>query len=136
MERTLIICKPDAVRRHLVGEIIRRFEDKGLKIVALKMTTIAKATAETHYEEHKDKPFFGELVSFMTGGPVVILCAEGEKVIGLARTMMGATKFTDAIPGTIRGDYAHNLTENLIHGSDSPESAARELKLFFGDEVE
>ena len=131
-QRTLIILKPDAVQRGLIGEIIGRFENKGLTVAQMKLDTISKDTAETHYGEHKDKPFYGDLVGFITGGPAVIMCIEGPEAISLCRKMMGATKFTDAEPGTIRGDFAHDLTANLVHGSDSPESAERELKLFFG----
>jgi len=131
MQRTLIICKPDAVQRKLVGEIIRRIENKGFILAGLKMSKIDKAVAEKHYAEHAGKPFFADLVSFMTGGNVVILAVDGDEVIGVMRTLMGKTKFTEAQPGTIRGDYAHSFTENLIHGSDSPESAASEIKLFF-----
>ncbi len=131
VERTLIILKPDAVQRKLCGEIIRRIENKGLNIVGMKMTQIPVATAEQHYAEHAGKGFFKDLVAFMTGSKVVLLAVEGDEAIGLMRTLMGKTKFTDAAPGTIRGDYAYSFTENLIHGSDSPESAARELKLFF-----
>ena len=131
-QRTLIILKPDAVQRGLIGEIIGRFENKGLTVAQMKLDTISKDTAETHYGEHKDKPFYGDLVGFITGGPAVVMCIEGPEAIALCRKMMGATKFTDAEPGTIRGDCAHDLTANLVHGSDSPESAERELKLFFG----
>jgi nucleoside-diphosphate kinase len=131
MQRTLIILKPDAVRRRLCGEIIRRIENKGLTIVGMKQSRIEKSVAEKHYAEHAAKPFFGDLVSFMTGGDVVILAVEGDESISVMRTLMGKTKFTDAQPGTIRGDYAYSFTENLIHGSDSPDSAARELMLFF-----
>ena len=131
-QRTLIILKPDAVKRKLVGEIIRRFENKGFAIAEMKMMTIPRQMAETHYAEHKERPFFGELVNFITGGPVVVMALEGPEAIGVARKLMGKTKFTEAEPGTIRGDYAHDLSANLVHGSDSPESAARELKLFFG----
>ncbi len=131
-QKTLIILKPDAVQRKLVGEILRRFEAKGLAIAEMKLDTISRETAETHYGEHKGKPFYDDLVGFITGGPAVILCLEGPEAIKVARLMMGATKFTDAQPGTIRGDFAHDLTANLVHGSDSPESAQREIKLFFG----
>jgi len=131
-QTTLIICKPDAVARGLVGEIIGRFEAKGLKLAQMKLETISKETAETHYGEHKGKPFYDDLVGFITGGPAVVMAIEGPEAIVLCRKMMGATKFTDAEPGTIRGDFAHDLTANLVHGSDSPESAAREIKLFFG----
>ena len=132
-QTTLIILKPDAVQRKLVGEIIRRFENKGLAIQQMKLTTISRETAETHYGEHKGKPFYEDLVGFITGGPVVVLALEGPEAVKVARKMMGATKFFEAEPGTIRGDYAHDLTANLVHGSDSPESAQRELKLFFGE---
>lgn len=132
-QKTLIILKPDAVKRKLVGEIIRRFENKGLSLSQMKLTTIGRDLAETHYGEHKGKPFYEDLVGFITGGPVVVMALEGPEAIKVARKLMGATKFTDAEPGTIRGDYAHDLTANLVHGSDSPESAQRELKLFFGE---
>ena len=132
-QKTLIILKPDAVKRGLIGEILGRFEAKGLAIARMELRTIPRDLAQTHYGEHQGKPFYDDLVSFITGGPSVVLCLEGPSAIGLARTMMGATKFTDAQPGTIRGDLAHDLTANLVHGSDSPESAQRELKLFFGE---
>ena len=131
-QKTLIILKPDAVKRKLVGEIIRRFEAKGLSIAQMKLMTVSRELAETHYGEHKGKPFYEELVGFITGGPAVAMVLEGPEAVKIARLMMGATKFTDALPGTIRGDFAHDLTANLVHGSDSPESAAREVKLFFG----
>ena len=134
-ERTLIILKPDAVQRKLCGEIIKRIENKGLDIVAMKRTTIPVATAEKHYAEHAGKGFFKDLVSFMTGSPVVIMAVEGDESITVMRTLIGKTKFTEAQPGTIRGDYAFSFTENLVHGSDSPESAKREVELFFGDEL-
>jgi nucleoside-diphosphate kinase len=134
-ERTLIILKPDAVQRKLCGEIIRRIENKGLDIVGMKRTTIPVATAEKHYAEHAGKGFFKDLVSFMTGSPVVIMAVEGDEAIVVMRTLIGKTKFTEAQPGTIRGDYAYSFTENLVHGSDSPESAKREIEIFFGDEL-
>jgi nucleoside-diphosphate kinase len=130
-QRTLIILKPDAVQRKLCGEIIRRIENKGLSLDAMKLATIPVATAEKHYAEHAGKPFFKDLVSFMTGAPVVIMAVGGDESITVMRTLIGKTKFTEAAPGTIRGDYAFSFTENLVHGSDSPESAARELALFF-----
>ena len=133
MQTTLIILKPDAVQRKLVGEIVGRFEARGLTLAQMKLMTIPRDLAETHYGEHKGKPFYEDLVGFITGGPSVVLALTGPEAIKLARTMMGATKFTDAQPGTIRGDYAHDLTANLVHGSDSPESAQREMKLFFGE---
>ena len=134
MDRTLVICKPDAVERGLAGEIVARIERKGLRLVAAELRTIDKATAERHYAEHEAKPFYGELVSFITRSPSLVLVAEGPadtwKVV---RTLMGPTNPAEAPPGTIRGDYGVLLTENLVHGSDSPESAAREIALFFPD---
>ena len=132
-ESTLLIVKPDGVRRGLVGELLRRVEAKGLTIEQLRMETIETATAEEHYGEHTEKPFFGELVAFITGGPVVLAKVTGESAISVWRTLMGPTDPIDAPPGTIRGDFATVITENIVHGSDSPESAARELKLFFGE---
>ena len=131
-QTTLIILKPDAVQRKLVGELVGRFEAKGLSLSQMKLMTIGRDLAETHYGEHEGKPFYEDLVGFITGGPVVVMALRGPEAIKVARTLMGATKFTDAVPGTIRGDYAHDLTANLVHGSDSPESAAREVELFFG----
>jgi nucleoside-diphosphate kinase len=132
-ESTLLIVKPDGVRRGLVGEVLRRVETKGLAIDALRMETIDRSTAEEHYGEHREKPFFGELVDFITSGPVVLGKVSGESAIAVWRTLMGPTNPIDAPPGTIRGDLATVITENVVHGSDSPESAARELKLFFPD---
>jgi nucleoside-diphosphate kinase len=132
-ESTLLIIKPDGVRRALIGEILRRVEDAGLTIDALRMETIDRATAEEQYGEHRDKPFFAELVDFITGGPVVVAKVTGENAISLWRELMGPTDPADAPPGTIRGDFASVITENVVHGSDSPESAVRELKLFFGE---
>ena len=132
-ESTLLIVKPDGVRRGLVGEVLRRVESKGLAIEALRMETIDRPTAEEHYGEHREKPFFGELVDFITSGPVVLGKISGEGAIAVWRTLMGPTNPIDAPPGTIRGDLATVITENIVHGSDSPESAARELKLFFPD---
>jgi nucleoside-diphosphate kinase len=132
MDRTFIICKPDAVERGLVGEILGRFEARNLKIAAAEMRTIDRATAETHYGEHADKPFFGELVEFITRGPALVAVIEGpEDTWQVARTMIGATNPRDAAPGTIRGDLGILFTENLIHGSDGPEAAQREIALFF-----
>ena len=132
MDRTFIICKPDAVERGLTGEILSRFERRNLTIVAAEMRTIDRATAEKHYGEHADKPFFGELVDFITRGPALVAVLEGpEDTWKVVRTMMGATNPRDAAPGTIRGDLGILFTENLIHGSDGPESAAREIGLFF-----
>ena len=132
-ESTLLIVKPDGVRRGLVGEVLRRVETKGLAIEQLRMETISRPTAEEHYGEHVEKPFFGELVDFITSGPVVLAKVTGVSAISVWRTLMGPTNPTDASPGTIRGDFATVITENVVHGSDSPESAARELKLFFPD---
>jgi len=131
METTLIILKPDAVDRRLVGEIISRFERKGLQIVGLKLARIPSETAARHYEAHREKPFYAGLLKFMTGGPVVLLAVAGNKAIEVARKLMGATFGHQAAPGTIRGDLGISSQFNLIHGSDSPEAAERELKLFF-----
>jgi nucleoside-diphosphate kinase len=131
-ERTLILVKPDGVRRGLVGEVISRIERKGLTVAELQMRTLDRATAEEHYAEHTDKPFFGELVAFITGGPLVAMAVEGTDAIAAMRALMGATNPIAAAPGSIRGDYATVITENIVHGSDSPTSAERELKLFFG----
>jgi nucleoside-diphosphate kinase len=130
-ESTLLIVKPDGVRRQLIGEVIGRLEAKGLRIERMRMFTIDRALAEEHYEEHRDKPFFGELVDFITGGPVVVAKVTGEQAISVWRTLMGPTNPIEAPPGTIRGDLATVITENIVHGSDSPDSAERELKLFF-----
>jgi nucleoside-diphosphate kinase len=132
-ETTLLIVKPDGVRRHLIGEVLRRVEEAGLTIQALRMEIIPRERAEEHYGEHRDKPFFGELVDFITGGPVVLAKVEGDNAIALWRELMGPTDPADAPAGTIRGDLATEITENLVHGSDSAESAAREIKLFFGN---
>ena len=132
VESTLLIVKPDGVRRGLVGDVLRRIEDKGLRIAGMRMTVIDRATAEEHYGEHREKPFFGELVEFITSGPVVVARLEGEGAIDAWRTLMGPTDPATAPPGTIRGDLGLLITENIVHGSDSPESAERELKLFFG----
>jgi nucleoside-diphosphate kinase len=131
MERSLIILKPDAVQRGLVGEIITRFERKGIQIAGMKFMKIATQLAETHYEPHKGKGFYAGLVEFMTSSPVVVIALQGKDVINISRKMMGATFGSKAEPGTIRGDYGVSNSFNLIHGSDSPESAERELKLFF-----
>ena len=132
-ESTLLIIKPDGVRRRLIGEVLRRVEEAGLTIEDLRMETIDRATAEEQYGEHRDKPFFAELVDFITGGPVVVARVTGNDAIALWRDLMGPTDPADAPPGTIRGDLATIITENVVHGSDSPESADRELKLFFGE---
>ncbi len=132
MERTLVICKPDAVERALAGEIVGRLEAKGLRLVAAELRTIARSTAADHYGEHKGKPFYEPLVEFITRGPALLLAVEGPQgTVGMVRALMGATDPRKADPGTIRGDLASDLTENLVHGSDSVESASRELGLFF-----
>ena len=132
VESTLLIVKPDGVKRALVGEVLRRVEAKGLRIAEMRMFTIDRSMAEEHYGEHREKPFFGELVDFITGGPVVAARLEGESAIEVWRTLMGPTDPVKAPPGTIRGDLGLIITENIVHGSDSPASAERELKLFFG----
>ena len=132
-QSTLLIVKPDGVRRSLIGEVLRRVEEAGLTIDELRMETIDRATAEEHYGEHRDKPFFAELVDFITGGPVVVARVSGDNAIAVWRELMGPTDPADAPPGTIRGDLAEIISENVVHGSDSQESAARELKLFFGE---
>ncbi len=131
-ETTLVLLKPDAVRRGLVAELIGRFERRGFRIRGLKQLVLERSVAEEHYAEHSERPFFGELVDFITSGPLVALALEGPGAIATVRTMMGATNPLDSAPGTIRGDYALVLSENIVHGSDSPESAARELPLYFG----
>jgi nucleoside-diphosphate kinase len=132
MDRTLVICKPDAVERGLAGEILRRLESKGLRLVAAELRTIDDDTARRHYAEHDGKPFFADLVAFITRSPSLLLVVEGpEETFKVVRTLMGSTNPRDAAPGTIRGDLGILLTENLVHGSDSPESAAREIALFF-----
>ena len=131
IESTLLIVKPDGVRRGLVGEVIRRVEAKGLTIEELDLRTIERGVAEEHYGEHRDKPFFGELVDFITGGPVVVARITGENAITCWRTLMGPTNPVEAAPGSIRGDFGVIVRENLIHASDSEESAEREVKIFF-----
>jgi nucleoside-diphosphate kinase len=131
-ERTLILVKPDGVRRGLIGEVISRIERKGLTITELQLRTLDDVTAKEHYAEHTDKPFFGELVSFITSGPLVAMAVEGPDAVTAMRTLMGATNPIEAAPGSIRGDFAAVITENIVHGSDSAPSAERELKLFFG----
>jgi nucleoside-diphosphate kinase len=131
VESTLLIVKPDGVRRGLVGEIVRRAEDKGLRVAEIRSLTIDRPLAEEHYGEHREKPFFGELVGFITSGPVVVAKITGEDAITCWRTVMGPTNPVDAPPGSIRGDYATAIGENIVHGSDSPASAIRELALFF-----
>ena len=132
MEETLVLVKGDGVRRRLVGEIIRRIEAKSLDIDAMKLMDVGRELAEEHYAEHRDKPFFEELVEFITSTPVVAMRIKGESAIKVMRTLMGSTNPAEAAPGTIRGDLALSLPDNLVHGSDSPESAQRELGLFFG----
>jgi nucleoside-diphosphate kinase len=132
-ETTLVLIKPDAVARGLVSEIVGRFERRSLRFRGMRLLLLDRATAELHYAEHRERPFFGELVEFITSGPLVALALEGADAIATVRTMMGATNPTASAPGTIRGDLALELAENVVHGSDSPESAARELALFFGD---
>ena len=132
IEETLVICKPDAVRRGLVGEVIARLERKGLTIEEMRLMRIDRDLAERHYAEHRDKAFYGDLVGFITSGDVAVARVSGESAISVVRTLMGPTDPVEAPPGTIRGDFATVITENLVHGSDSPESAKRELDLFFG----
>ena len=131
MDRTLILVKPDAFARGLTGEIIARFERKGLRIVALKHMTVERTRAEEHYAEHSEKPFFGDLVEFITGGPLVAMVLEGYEAVKAARQVIGSTNPLEAAPGSIRGDYALEVQTNMVHGSDSNESAERETKIFF-----
>ncbi len=131
MEKTLVLVKPDGVAQGLTGEIIARFERRGLTVAALKMLCLARAKAESHYAEHKEKPFFGDLVAFITSGPIVAMVVAGENAVKVVRTMVGPTNPADAAPGTIRGDFALNLQKNVIHGSDSPASAEREIAIYF-----
>ena len=133
METTLVLLKPDAVQRGLVGTITTRLESTGLKIVGIKLMSVSNDLAERHYAEHVGKPFFEGLVSFITSGPIVAMALEGDGAISIVRKTMGATNPADSAPGSIRGDYATDIGRNLVHGSDSPESAARELALFFDD---
>ncbi|HHW35944.1 MAG TPA: nucleoside-diphosphate kinase [Bacillales bacterium] len=134
MERSFIMIKPDGVQRNLVGEIVARFENKGFKLVGAKLMTVSKELAEEHYGEHKERPFFGELVDFITSSPVFAMVWEGENVIATARQMMGKTNPADAAPGTIRGDLGVTMGKNVIHGSDSLESATREISLWFKED--
>jgi nucleoside-diphosphate kinase len=133
-ERTLVLIKPDAMERRLAGEILGRFERRGLSVRAARLVQVDRELAERHYAEHVEKPFFGELVDFITSAPTLALVLEGESAISVVRTTMGATNPTSAAPGTIRGDLALAMPDNLVHGSDSPESAAREIGLWFGDD--
>ena len=130
-ERTLVLIKPDAMRRGLAGEILRRFEQRGLELREARLVQVDNALAKEHYAEHAEKPFFGELVEFITSGPTLALVVEGEGAIATVRTTVGATNPAEAGPGTIRGDLALSMPDNLVHGSDSPESAAREIALWF-----
>jgi nucleoside-diphosphate kinase len=130
-ERTLVLVKPDGVRRGLAGEVISRLERKGLTLLAMELRTLERGTAEQHYAEHSERPFFGELVDFITGGPLVALVVEGPNAVAGVRRLMGVTNPVEATPGSIRGDYALEIGQNLVHGSDSPESAAREIGIFF-----
>jgi nucleoside-diphosphate kinase len=134
-ERTLILIKPDAVRRGLIGEVIARIERKGLRVIAMDLRTITTESAQAHYAEHEGKPFYDPLVTFITGGPLVALVAEGPRAIEAFRALGGATDPVKAPPGTIRGDYALEVGQNMVHGSDSPASADREIKIFFPDLV-
>ena len=132
-ERTLVLIKPDAMQRRLAGQILARFEDRGLTIRAAKLVQVDRDLAERHYAEHREKPFFGELVEFITSAPTLALVLEGESAVSVVRSTIGATNPADAAPGTIRGDFALAMPDNLVHGSDAPESAAREVALWFGD---
>jgi nucleoside-diphosphate kinase len=134
-ERTLVLIKPDGVRRRLAGEVLSRIERKGLRIVAMDMRVVGKDLAETHYAEHAGKPFYGSLVEFITSGPLVAMVVEGPRAIEAFRALAGATDPVKAAPGTIRGDYALEVQDNIVHGSDSPDSAEREIKIFFPDVV-
>jgi nucleoside-diphosphate kinase len=134
-ERTLVLIKPDGVRRGLAGEVMARIERKGLRIVAMDLRTVGRDLAETHYAEHVEKPFYGSLVDFITSGPLVALVAEGPRAIEAFRALAGATDPVKAAPGTIRGDYALEVQDNIVHGSDSPDSAEREIKIFFPELV-
>ena len=131
MERTLILLKPDAVQRRLVGDLIGKFERKGLRLAGMKLVQTPKALAEKHYEVHKERPFYGSLISFLTSGPTVAMVLEGREAVAVARNLIGATDGVKAAPGTIRGDYAISVQNNLVHGSDSAENAAKEIALWF-----
>ena len=131
MQRTLVLVKPDGVRRGLAGEIVSRLERKGLTLLAMELRTLERATAEEHYGEHRERPFFGELVDFITGGPLLALVVEGPHAVAGTRGLIGSTIPVEATPGSIRGDFALEIGENLVHGSDSEESAAREIGIFF-----
>lgn len=131
MEKTLLMVKPDGVKRGLIGDIVSRFERKGYSITNAKLFQMDRELAEKHYEEHIGKSFFGELVDFITSGPVFVFVVEGDNIIQIARNMMGKTNLLESVPGTIRGDFANQMTQNVIHGSDSASSAEREIKLYF-----
>jgi nucleoside-diphosphate kinase len=133
-QRTLLFVKPDGVQRKLVGEIVSRCERKGWRLIAMKMMHISRPLAERHYAEHQGKSFYDGLIDYVTRGPIVAMVWEGDNIIPILRAMMGATNPVEALPGTIRGDFANDFTQNIVHGSDSPESAAREIPLFFSDE--
>jgi nucleoside-diphosphate kinase len=133
MDRTLILVKPDAFARGLTGEILSRFERKGLRIAELRKLTVTREMAEEHYAEHRERPFFGELVSFITSGPIVVAVLEGQEAVKVARQVIGATNPLEAAPGSIRGDFAVEIGQNMVHGADSPESAEREAKIYFPD---
>ncbi len=133
-QRTLVLLKPDAVNRRLMGEIISRFERKGLKVAAMKMLWMSREMAERHYEVHRDKPFYESLIDYITSGPIVAMVLEGENAIQVVRNLMGKTNGAEASPGTIRGDFSMSIQNNLVHGSDSEESAAREIPIFFSPE--
>jgi nucleoside-diphosphate kinase len=133
VERTLVLCKPDAVERGLVGEVVDRLERKGLRLVAMDLRVLDEAVAKAHYAEHEGKPFFADLVEFITSGPLVAICVEGPEAVTAVRTLMGPTDPVQAAPGSIRGDYGLDIGRNLVHGSDSAASAAREVELFFPD---
>lgn len=135
MERTFVMLKPDAVQRGLIGQIIGRFEDRGLKIVAMKFLHVSRALAEEHYAVHKERPFYESLLDYITSGPVVAMVLEGPSAIQAARNTMGATNPVDAQPGTIRADFAMEIGRNLVHGSDGPETATFEIGLWFGDDI-
>jgi nucleoside-diphosphate kinase len=134
MERTLVIVKPDGVQRALVGEIIKRFESRGLRIAGMKLMQISRETAEKHYAEHKGKPFYEGTVAYMTSAPVVVICLEGPDAVAAARATMGSTNPLNAPPGSIRGDFGMNISRNLVHGADKPETAVRELALYFTED--
>lgn len=134
LEKTFAMVKPDGVKRGLVGTILQRYEQKGLRIIKAKLMKASKELAEKHYQEHSSKPFFPDLIDYITSGPVFAMVLEGDKAVSLVRLLNGATKVEEALPGTIRGDFATSTTENLVHGSDSAESAEREISLWFPDE--